>query len=95
MQNIRAFVPVLRDPSEVEVDGRPEDIGDPGAIMLLRLKKPLSILDQDQRAERGTIYNLVVDLQILEGGRIGRCLTSCRGTNTIIGVRNLVDFKIE
>jgi hypothetical protein len=47
MQDIRALVPVLGDPLEVEVDGRPEDIGDPGAIMLLRLKKPLSILDQD------------------------------------------------
>ncbi len=32
---------------EVEVDSRPEDIGDPGAIVLFRLKKPLGILDQD------------------------------------------------
>jgi len=36
MQDIRAFVPVLGDPLEVEVDGRPEVISDPGAIMLLR-----------------------------------------------------------
>jgi hypothetical protein len=32
---------------EVEVDGRPENIGDPRAIILLRFKEPLSILDQD------------------------------------------------
>jgi hypothetical protein len=62
MQNIRAFVPVLRDPPEVEVDCRPEDIGDPGTIMLLRLKKPLSVLDQDQRAEGGTIYGRYSDI---------------------------------
>ena len=53
---------MLGDPSEVEVDSRPEDIGDPGAIMLLRLNKPLGVLDQDQRAERGTIYHLVVEI---------------------------------
>jgi hypothetical protein len=38
---------VLGDPLEVEVDDRPKDIGDPRAIMLLRSKEPLSILDQD------------------------------------------------
>jgi hypothetical protein len=31
----------------------------------------------------------------LEGGRIGRCPTSCGRTNTIIAVRNFVDAKIE
>jgi hypothetical protein len=36
MPDIRAFVPVLGNPLEVEVDGRPEDIGDPRAVMLLR-----------------------------------------------------------
>jgi hypothetical protein len=45
--------------------------------------------------ERGTISNLVVDIQTLEGGNIGRRPTSCGRTNTIIGVRNLVDLKVE
>lgn len=36
--NLRAFIPVLRNPLEVEVDGRPEDLGDPRAIVLLRLE---------------------------------------------------------
>ena len=65
---------MLGHPKEVEVDGRPEDIGDPGAVFLLWLNKPLGILDQDQRAERGSIYHLAVDIQILEGGRIGKVL---------------------
>jgi hypothetical protein len=34
-----------RDPLEVEVDSRPEDIGNPSAIVLLRLNEPFSILD--------------------------------------------------
>ena len=45
--NIRAFVPVLTNPLEVEVDGRPEDVGDPCTIVLLRLKEPLGIFEHD------------------------------------------------
>lgn len=44
------------DPLEVEVDGRPKVVGDPRPVLLLRSKKPLGILDQDQCAERGAIY---------------------------------------
>ena len=58
VSNIRALVPVLRNPLQVEVDGGPEDIGDPCAIVLLRLEKPLSIFDQDQCAEWGPIYHV-------------------------------------
>jgi hypothetical protein len=34
MLDIRAFVPLLGNPLEVKVNGRPEDIGDPRAVML-------------------------------------------------------------
>ena len=44
------------DPSEIEVDGRPEDVGDPRAIVLFRSKEPLSIFNQDDSAERWPIY---------------------------------------
>jgi len=56
--NLRAFIPVLRNPLEVEVDGRPEDVGDPRAIVLLRLQKPLGIFYQNQCAKRGAIYHV-------------------------------------
>lgn len=45
--DIRAFVPVLTNPLEVEVDRRPEDVGDPCTVVLLRLKKPLGIFEHD------------------------------------------------
>ena len=43
---------------QVEVDGGPEDVGDPRAIVLLRLEKPLGIFDQDQCAEWGPVYRV-------------------------------------
>lgn len=58
--DVRAFIPVQRDPLEVEVDGRPENVGDPRAILLLRLEEPLGILDQDQCTERGAIYRVEI-----------------------------------
>jgi hypothetical protein len=57
--DIRAFVPVLTNPLEVEVDGRPEDVGDPGTIVLLRLKEPLGIFEHDQRTEWGAVCHSV------------------------------------
>jgi len=57
--DIRAFVPVLTNPLEVEVDGRPEDVGDPCAVVLLWLKEPLSIFEKDYRTERGAVCHLV------------------------------------
>jgi hypothetical protein len=45
--DIRAFVPVLTNPLEVEIDGRPEDVGDPCTVVLLRLKEPLGIFEHD------------------------------------------------
>ena len=33
------------DPLKVEVNGRPENIGDPRPVVLFRSKKPLGILD--------------------------------------------------
>jgi hypothetical protein len=43
--DIRACIPALTDPLEVEVDGRPEDVGDPCPIVLFRLKEPLGIFE--------------------------------------------------
>ena len=57
--DIRACVPVLTDPLEVEVDGRPEDVGNPCSIVLLRLKEPLSIFEKDYRTERGAVWHFV------------------------------------
>jgi hypothetical protein len=34
-----------RDPLQVEVDGRPENIGDPSAVVLVRFEEPISVLD--------------------------------------------------
>jgi hypothetical protein len=34
---------------EVEVDGRPEDVGDPRTVVLLRLEEPLGIFEEDYR----------------------------------------------
>ena len=42
---LRALIPVYSDPLEVEVNGRPEVVGHPGAVVLFGLDEPLSILD--------------------------------------------------
>ena len=42
---LRALIPVRRDPLQVEVDCRPEDIGDPSAVVLFRFEEPISVLD--------------------------------------------------
>jgi hypothetical protein len=46
---------MLRDPLKVEVNGRPEDVSDPRAVLLFRSKKPLGIFDQDKCTERRAI----------------------------------------
>jgi len=57
--DIRACIPALANPLEVDVDGRPEDVGDPCTIVLLRLKEPLGIFEQDYRTERGSVCHFV------------------------------------
>ena len=57
--DIRAFVPVRRDPLEIEIDRRPEDVGDPGAIILPRSKEPLGIFEHYYCAKGGPVYNFV------------------------------------
>jgi hypothetical protein len=47
----RALVPMGRDPLEVEVNDRPQDVSDPCAIVLFGLNQPLRILEKDIRAE--------------------------------------------
>jgi hypothetical protein len=42
--DVRALIPIPRDPLEVEVDGRPENVGDPCTVILLWSKKPIGIL---------------------------------------------------
>ena len=44
---LRALIPVHGDPLEVEVDGRPEVVSYPSAIVLFRFYEPFSILDID------------------------------------------------
>ena len=53
---------------EVEVDGRPEDVSNPCAIVLLWLEKPLGIFEQDHCAERGAVYRVCVS-SVREGFR--------------------------
>jgi len=53
--NLRALIRVQRDPRKVKIDGRPEHIGDPGAMVLFGFKEPLSILNQCRHTERRRI----------------------------------------
>jgi hypothetical protein len=43
--SLRALIPMQRDPLQVEVNCRPEDIGDPSAIVLFWFEKPISVFD--------------------------------------------------
>jgi len=69
--NLRALIPVQRDPLKVKIDGRPEHIGNPGAIVLFGFKEPLSILNQYRRTERRPICeNLIKTLRYLMEGDV-------------------------
>ena len=50
--NLRALIPVQRDPLEVEIYGKPEHIGHTSAVLLFRFKEPFSILDHCRTAAR-------------------------------------------
>ena len=67
------------DPLKVEVDGRPENIGDPCPIVLFRSKKPLGILNQSYSSKRWPIYR--IGLSKGETG-IDRSHTGSRGPDT-------------
>jgi hypothetical protein len=87
---------VLRNPLEVEVDGRPEDVGDPRAVILLRLEKPLGIFYQHQCAERGAIYHVCAFQLPREIRMKNRGHTSSGGANAeVVGVRDLGNVDIE
>ncbi len=46
---------MVGDPLEIEIDDGPEDVGDPGAVVLFGLDQPLGILEEDISAERRAI----------------------------------------
>ena len=48
--DVRALIPMHRDPLEVEVDGRPQDVCHPSTIVLFRFAEPFSILYKDSSA---------------------------------------------
>jgi len=69
--NLRALIPVQRDPLKVKIDGRPEHIGDPCAIVLFGFKEPLSILNQYRGTERRSIWeNLIKTPRYLMEGDV-------------------------
>jgi hypothetical protein len=45
------------DPLKVKVKFRPQYVGDPCAVLLLRLGQPFSIFEQDRGAEGRSIFN--------------------------------------
>ena len=49
--DIRALVPVQRDPLEIKVDGRPQNVCRPGAIILFGFSEPVGILQKSRSAQ--------------------------------------------
>ncbi len=45
------------DPLKVEVKVRPQYVGDPCAVFLLRFDRPFCIFEQNRGAERRSIFN--------------------------------------
>jgi hypothetical protein len=47
---------VLSDPLKVEVEIRPQNVGDPRSVLLLGLDQPFRVFEQDISAERRSIF---------------------------------------
>ena len=56
LKSLRALVPVQGDPLKIEVDFRPEYVGDPCPVVLLGFDEPFGVFDQDISAERRPIF---------------------------------------
>jgi hypothetical protein len=47
------------NPLKVEVEFRPQYVGDPCAVILLRLGQPFSVFEQDRGAERRSVFTVI------------------------------------
>ena len=89
---LRALVPVGRDPLEVEVDGGPQDVSDPRAVVLFGQDQPLRILEKDIHTERRAVCAL-----LSTQSRKPQNLLRTRGgrADASLGVDNHVDLEVE
>lgn len=54
---LRAQVPVRGDPLKVKVQFRPQNVGNPSAVVLLGSGQPFGVFDQDRGAEGRSIFS--------------------------------------